>query len=48
MLAAENVTQRFLNKAEFWKLHENTPNERQCTVLNMLFHGFDGKLKSSK
>ncbi|MEZ4828045.1 MAG: Fic family protein [Bacteroidia bacterium] len=49
MLATENTTQRILRKAEFWKLHENTAiNERQRTILNMLFDGFDGKLKSSK
>lgn len=49
MLATEHTTQRILHKAEFWKLHENTPiNERQRTVLNRLFDGFDGKLQSSK
>lgn len=49
MLATENTTQRILQKAEFWKLHENTTiNERQRTILNMLFDGFDGKLQSSK
>lgn len=49
MLATEHTTQRILRKAEFWKLHEHTPiNERQRTILNMLFDGFDGKLKTSK
>ena len=49
MLATENTTQRILRKAEFWKLHENTTiNERQRTVLNKLFDGFDGKLQTSK
>src|SRR5690606_33452557 len=49
MLATENTTQRILRKAEFWKLHENIAiNERQRTILNMLFDGFDGKLQSSK
>lgn len=49
MLATENTTQRILRKAEFWKLHENTPvNERQRTVLNNLFDGFEGKLQTSK
>ncbi|MBX2910512.1 MAG: Fic family protein [Chitinophagales bacterium] len=50
MLATEHTTtQRILRKAEFWKLHENTAiNERQRTILNMLFDGFDGKLQSSK
>jgi Fic family protein len=49
MLSTENTTNRILQKAEFWKLHENTRiNERQRLVLNKLFDGFDGKLKSSK
>ncbi len=49
MLATEHTTQRILLKAEFWKLHEFTSiNERQRTVLNMLFDGFDGKLQTSK
>lgn len=49
MLATETTTQGILRKAEFWSLHENTPiNERQRTVLNMLFDGFDGKLQTSK
>ncbi len=49
MLATENTTQRILRKAEFWKLHENTViSERQRTILNMLFDGFEGKLQSSK
>ncbi|HNT51392.1 MAG TPA: Fic family protein, partial [Cyclobacteriaceae bacterium] len=49
MLATENTTHRILRKAEFWKQHKNTAiNERQRTILNMLFDGFDGKLQSSK
>jgi Fic family protein len=49
MHATENTTQRILSKAEFWRLHQNiTINERQRTVLNRLFDGFDGKLQSSK
>jgi Fic family protein len=49
ILATENTTQRILQKAEFWKLHENAAiNERQRTILNMLFDGFDGKLQTSK
>lgn len=49
MLATENTTQIILHKAEFWKLHENTPiNERQRLMLNKLFEGFEGKLKTSK
>ena len=49
MLSTENTTNRILQKAEFWKLHENTRiNERQRLMLNKLLDGFDGKLKSSK
>lgn len=49
MHATENTTQRILRKAEFWKLHEQTPiNERQRLMLNKLFDGFDGKLQTSK
>ena len=49
MLATENTTQRILLKAEFWKLHEQTPiNERQRLMLNKLLDGFDGKLQTSK
>jgi len=49
ILASENTLQKTLRKTEFWKTHENTEfNERQRLVLNKLFDGFDGKLKSSK
>ncbi|MCE2833882.1 MAG: Fic family protein [Chitinophagaceae bacterium] len=49
MLATENMTERIIRKAEFWRKHEHTSiNERQRVILNMLFDGFDGKLKSSK
>jgi Fic family protein len=49
MLATENTTQKILNKAEFWKLHEHTPiNERQRLMLNKLLDGFEGKLQTSK
>lgn len=49
MLTTEHMTQQILRKAEFWKLHEHTSiNERQRTILNMLFDGFEGKLKTSK
>lgn len=49
MLSTENTTNRILQKAEFWKLHESTQiNERQRLMLNKLLDGFDGKLKSSK
>lgn len=49
MLATENITQKIMRKAEFWKLHEHTPiNERQRLILNKLFDDFEGKLQTSK
>lgn len=49
MLASENTTQKVMQKAEFWKVHEHTPiNERQRLLLNKLLDGFDGKLQTSK
>lgn len=49
LLQTEGTLQKVLRKAEFWKIHEDTPfNERQRLVLNKLFDGFEGKLKSSK
>lgn len=49
MVSTENTTQKILQKAQFWKIHENTPiNERQRLILNKLFDGFDGKLQTSK
>jgi len=49
MLSTENMTQKILHKAEFWKLHEHTPiNERQRIILNKLFGDFEGKLQTSK
>ena len=49
LLTTETTLQKILRKTEFWKIHENTEfNERQRLVLNKIFDGFDGKLKSSK
>ena len=49
LLTTQLTLQKILRKNEFWKIHENTTfNERQRLVLNKLFDGFDGKLKSSK
>ena len=49
LLATKKTLQKILRKTEFWKIHENTAfNERQRLVLNKLFDGFEGKLKSSK
>jgi Fic family protein len=49
MLATENTTQKILQKAEFWKLYEQTPiNERQRLMLNKILDGFEGKIQTSK
>jgi Fic family protein len=49
LTSTETTLQKIARKAEFWKIHENTGfNERQRVLLNKLFDGFDGKLKSSK
>jgi Fic family protein len=49
LLATEVTFKNTFRKTEFWKIHENTSiNERQRLLLNKLFEGFDGKLKTSK
>lgn len=49
LLATENTLDTVWRKTEFWKKHENTLlNPRQRMMLNKLFDGFEGKLKSSK
>ena len=49
LVATEQTLQKILRKNEFWQKHENSElNERQRLVLNKLFDGLDGKLKSSK
>lgn len=49
LLATEATLQKILHKSAFWQIHEHTAfNERQRFMLNKLFDGFDGKLKSSK
>ena len=49
MLATEYTTQKIMQKAAFWKMHEQTSiNERQRLMLNKLFDGFEGKLQTSK
>ena len=49
MLASETTTERILQKAEFWKIHEHTPiTERQRQMLNKLLDGFEEKLQTSK
>jgi len=45
----EGTLRRVLKKAEFWDRYDNIGlNSRQRIMLNKLFDGFDGKLKSSK
>jgi Fic family protein len=45
----EETLKRVLIKADFWDKHKvTTLNSRQRLILNKLFDGFDGKLKSSK
>lgn len=45
----EETLKCVLIKADFWDKHkETTLNSRQRLILNKLFDGFDGKLKSSK
>lgn len=45
----EATVKNVLRKAEFWDNHKETIlNSRQRLMLNKLFDGFDGKLKSSK
>ena len=49
LLEAEILVKKILRKTEFWNKHEDTLiNERQRLILNKLFDGFEGKLKSSK
>ena len=47
--STEETLKRVLKKADFWDKHKETLlNSRQRLMLNKLFDGFDGKLKSSK
>lgn len=49
LLSTEDILKRVTLKAEFWDEHKETElNSRQRMMLNKLFDGFDGKLKSSK
>ena len=49
LITTEETIQKVLHKAEFWDKHKNTIlNGRQRLMLNKLFDGFEGKLKSSK
>ena len=47
--STEETMDKVLYKADFWDKHKNTElNSRQRLMLNKLFDGFEGKLKSSK
>ncbi len=47
--STEKTMNKVLYKADFWDKHKNTEiNSRQRLMLNNLFDGFEGKLKSSK
>jgi len=46
---AESILAGIFHKAHFWAAHTNKPfNERQRSIINRLFDGFEGKLTSSK
>ncbi len=46
---SERTIKQALYKADFWDKHKNTElNSRQRLMLNKLFDGFEGKLKTSK
>ena len=47
--STEQTVEKVLYKADFWDKHKDTAlNSRQRLMLNKLFDGFKGKLKSSK
>lgn len=49
LMNTEEALTRVLQKADFWDEHQETVlNSRQRLMLNKLFDGFNGKLKSSK
>lgn len=49
LLETENTLHKIFQKTEFWKIYEQTDlNNRQRMMLNKLFDGFEGKLKTSK
>lgn len=49
LVQAEETLNGVLNKAAYWNfLRSRSINERQKTMLNKLFDGFDGKLNTSK
>lgn len=47
--STESVIDKVIEKSVFWEKCRPVPmNERQTKMINMLWDGFDGKLKSSK
>lgn len=47
--SSEEILSDVFKKARFWEEHPaNTLNERQISIINKLFSGFEGKLTSSK
>lgn len=49
IISSEDILQIVLTKADFWKQHLGESfNERQRSIINLLFDGFEGKLTSSK
>jgi Fic family protein len=49
ILTADEKVKNILRKAQFWNRHEQTIiNARQRLMINKLFDGFTGKLKTSK
>ncbi len=49
ILASEETLQTVLTKSSFWDAHKGEIfNERQLSMINRLFDGFEGKLTSSK
>jgi Fic family protein len=48
LAGAENTLADVFRKAEFWKKHGSSFNDRQRDMLNRLLDGFEGKLTTSK
>jgi Fic family protein len=49
LTSAEDSLSKVLEKADFWKKYpKESFNERQRTMLNKIFEGFEGKLTTSK
>lgn len=48
LASAEGVLRLVHRKTAFWDNFRNGINERQAKIINMLFAGFDGKLKTAR